>query len=515
MPRRSKKSIPLAYSGAVMRSSTPRRVYSSDGNSVTISGHEYFDSVNPGGSITGGVPLQNLWLSPNSLPGKLQVEARLWERFRFKSFKVHYEPIVSAATAGSLIMSYDFDPADLDLPADPSSIPLIMANRSAVLARVNSPYTFTARLDPRAERFWILPDEATSASDLRLQNQGIVTIYSGSDLTAQDYGHIAFEYVIEFFNPCLESIGTVGGKINSQPFSTSASNPLQGSTAYSWWDRVKVDDFNTTSYSDTSNYIMDAIAQTNSMMKKLGKVRQVVDAIKTIPLDIFGHGEKVMGIEIPAGGSLGGMLNYEKAMRAEYNVSDKVRRAPPGVLPTQLDVHTVSNVSDGGLYLVSKYNGNYVAWDYPVHNIEYSIFPSGSSDSGRTASAGLVGQPLPLFTGTTSDIDVLAVGTLDDGLGNEYYYRHASLTFNLRNNTPYPCYLYLSDTPATYGDTTNLYAMFRWSLQLGTFCPETVLSISADPDAAFLHRAERTSIEVPVLGLPSSGGVPASAAAKL
>jgi hypothetical protein len=453
--------------------------------------------------------ITTLFLNPSSLPGKIAVEARIWERFRFNKFIVHYEPIVPATQAGTLIAAYDFDPTDADYTPGAASVPLILGNRSAEMFRVNTPNTFRVRLDPSKDRFWVQPEPSTD--DYRLMYQGVVTLYNGDQYASTlNLGHISIEYEVTLYNPCLDSTGVTLTPDSKQKF----INPVNGYGTYQSVATDLTDDLKTSLGGSGMDKYQDVFGKliSQATASLAGHTRQ---EFAKLPVDPGDDGQEIWGWIIRPGTTLAGALAFYRYLRfrrpPETSRKKEVRTAAaadPSAAPTSTEAVDLkywtgeSGIQYGGLYLISWYDGEWRVWSLPIHDQTRSLFEPGTTtdDASRYFAPSV---PLTFYGVGTGGVNSAVAGytVYTNSDTNEYTHSQTggTLTLNVKNSTGHPMYVYMSATPWFPGDASTfdaIYATTRCNFYEGEFCPTIEVVSTGTTLPALLEKSPHVSATV-------------------
>jgi len=195
--------------------------------SILVSGQDLIGPVNvPSGAVTLGQVLYNSPLGPSSgaLSGtRLSQYGKLYERYLFKRFKVHWSPTVATGLPLGVVLTYDRDPSDETPPSSIQGLQSLLGHEGAVTGPIWSPMSLEAKLDAPSQAFYT---NSKYDADERLAYQGqfyVAMSNAASGLgVGATLGLLWIEYEIEFFQPQLEGPVLYG----DQRRQTAGSNVL-------------------------------------------------------------------------------------------------------------------------------------------------------------------------------------------------------------------------------------------------------------------------------------------------
>jgi hypothetical protein len=186
-------------------STKPIRFVSDDGMSATVSGTEYLGPVTVGNSNVSGDIVISYLLNPTRVLSRLSAIASTYERFMYKSLKIHYAPIVPATQAGSIVMCLELDPDDVTGDS-PDNIRTFLNNMNNMAFQVSQPASYTCHLDLKIPYLYC---EHSGHADVDIEPrtylQGVVLGAFNGSAPASDtvMGSLFAEYTIEFRDPQL------------------------------------------------------------------------------------------------------------------------------------------------------------------------------------------------------------------------------------------------------------------------------------------------------------------------
>jgi hypothetical protein len=143
-------------------------------------------------------------LNPLAISGsRLALYSRLYTKFRFESFTIHFLPTSGTAATGALLMSLIQDP-ELD-PGEQGVIRYIqalMTTPGADSQPVSLPFSFKPKLDSEKGReYYLAPD---LEGENRLTLQGIIKIVALNAISTAP-GFIWFNYKVVLYEPVLNT----------------------------------------------------------------------------------------------------------------------------------------------------------------------------------------------------------------------------------------------------------------------------------------------------------------------
>jgi len=232
-----RRRVPSPMVGLAMRSRAPQ-VRSSDMSTKThrTTGTEFIGTVTGSGAATAGTMLFTLLVGPNSLGvGRLKVFSTLYEKYRFRKFRLRYVPIANATVSGQVMGYFDQDPTDVA----PATTPLVAFQRGVAHYGAKTSNVWESRdfelMDDEPKR--LLYSEGnlgnTTVADVRMLYQARFTLLAASALTAVPLGNLYLDYIIDFVDPQIDERPVAGSAVMIQSGgSASQSNPLGTATTY-------------------------------------------------------------------------------------------------------------------------------------------------------------------------------------------------------------------------------------------------------------------------------------------
>jgi hypothetical protein len=149
-----------------------------------------------------GTTILNFFLCPSAFPNsRLASFATLYEKFCFRSFKVHYAADCSFSDSGTLLLAYDPDIADATPPATDDGIRSLLGMQASTTTQISKSCVLSVtRNDPQA--FYYTNRDPLDADRLAYQGQIYVTVLSFC--TNAFPGTVWIEYELDLFDPTNE-----------------------------------------------------------------------------------------------------------------------------------------------------------------------------------------------------------------------------------------------------------------------------------------------------------------------
>jgi len=136
---------------------------------------------------------------------RLAQYGKLYERYLFKKFKVHWSPCVATGLPLGVVLTYDRDPSDDTPPSSIQGLQSLLGHKGAVTGPIWSPLTLDADLDAPNQAFYT---NSRYDADERLAYQGQLYVAMSNAASGLGVGAtlglVWIEYEIEFFQPQLE-----------------------------------------------------------------------------------------------------------------------------------------------------------------------------------------------------------------------------------------------------------------------------------------------------------------------
>jgi len=213
--------------------STTRR-----GEGVRIRGRDFFDTVQAGSVTPQGTAVANFPINPNSLPGtRLAQFCQLYEKYRFRKFRIIAVPNNPTSSSGMYGMSYDRDPTDATPDVSIQGVREYMAMPGTVLASSWKQCVMDCPLLEPVTDYYI--NAASGGGDERLVDQGQFYFWMPEDSPSGTTLKwvLIIDYDLELFIPQL------GGNLAAVSFQsiagTSALAFSPGSAAKAGWNRLQ------------------------------------------------------------------------------------------------------------------------------------------------------------------------------------------------------------------------------------------------------------------------------------
>lgn len=143
----------------------------------------------------------SILLSPDTLNGRLALQARTYDRYAFRKVKLTYVGRVSTSQSGSFALSYVSDPV---IPSP--SFALVTSMCPCIQASFYTPHAEVIVVDDMANpRTYFTLLDATSSASLRTTVQGtIVGFPDSASIGATTQGFIYIDYLIDLYQPTLD-----------------------------------------------------------------------------------------------------------------------------------------------------------------------------------------------------------------------------------------------------------------------------------------------------------------------
>jgi hypothetical protein len=344
-----------------------------------------------------------------------------------------------------------------------------MANRTASIHRVCAPFTKRLAIDLRGgERFWVSSGDGSTYAE-RLEYQGVVRVSVVNGLTTEkSYGNISMQYEIELFNPCLATVGSALRTDSKQRVSSPATNFASAEE-----DSVK----------EGKQYLSKVFDHLKDQAVRYG-VRSLFNIAK-LPLPELSD---VSSFLVSPGAALKGKLDL---WTKQYFAGAAATGCPTDTLPKAgasygsfLDA---TNYVEGGLYLVSWYEGAWRQWSVPVHISDSSVYIPDGEDYGALQVS---------FDGAFSALTKYHSACYVAGTTNDMAYITCSLVVNIRNLTDKPCYVYWSNWTPTSTRPEGAGYYYRADFVEGDFTGgrQLLLTKTADADEEVLRLQHLSSL---------------------
>lgn len=213
---------------------------------MTVSHREYIGGVSafdttgnfclcPFGSsvaTANAIPLRTYALNPansNLFPWLAGI-ASAFDKYKFRSVKVIYEPVCSTATAGTVCIACDPDPLDA-MPITWAQITSLSASKHA---SVWSPMVFRVPSSYFRKSLFISAPYDSSVPDRRLTDSGSLAVAIEQYGTTGGYGKLYIEYTVRLIDPEVSSssAGSTGNALVSRAGGNGCSVYATSATGY-------------------------------------------------------------------------------------------------------------------------------------------------------------------------------------------------------------------------------------------------------------------------------------------
>ncbi len=145
--------------------------------------------------------INSIFLSPDTLNGRLALQARTYDRYVFRKVRLWYLPRVPTTQAGSFVLGYVNDPV---FPS-PTYTTVSSMSPSMTATFYGEPRCVDLVDDMKTEKTWFTTYDATNAATLRLTVQGTVLgVPDATSIGATVMGRVWIEYMIDLFQPTLD-----------------------------------------------------------------------------------------------------------------------------------------------------------------------------------------------------------------------------------------------------------------------------------------------------------------------
>jgi len=191
---------------------------------------------------------------------------RHYERFRTNSLKMHFTPVVSKTTAGSISAAPDFDPYD-SAPSDSQALSVSDRFRSFP---VSNPGTIDCT--PYFKEWkWVAP-----ATDLRLMSAGFfVSFTDNPDLIPVGYWTLEYDIELAIITPPRAAINVANNDRILSVRNCASNYKLPGSLTMALTDKIHIQSNNT----DPTDWVIGGIIADNLIGGRLEDIRgQLIEA---------------------------------------------------------------------------------------------------------------------------------------------------------------------------------------------------------------------------------------------
>lgn len=184
-----------------MRQALPGAKYK---DAIRVYGHELIGPV-PSTATGAFNVLANYFLNPQVFQGtRLAQFSSLYEKYVFRKLKIHFDSAMPSTATGQYTIAFDKDISDETPPASLIGLRQMMAFQNSGLSAIWDNSTLDVELsDP--QDFYYTNTSQSLAGDERLVYQGQFYLMVASQLSLAMAGNFWIEYVIDLYDPQLES----------------------------------------------------------------------------------------------------------------------------------------------------------------------------------------------------------------------------------------------------------------------------------------------------------------------
>lgn len=198
-------------------------------DAIRIRGCDYLGAVKVPAAEAPGSVYNEIYMSPADFPGtRIELMARLYEKFLFEVFDFKYLPAVGSDVPGQLVIAHDRDISDATPSADENGVREYLAMEDAKAGSVWKPITARCPLRSEEDGFFCNP---VVGGDDRLAYQGqtyVACVAPSGKAQGSTLGIILIEYVVIFFIPQLQG----GIPVNSVVSPNSPIQTVDGNTGF-------------------------------------------------------------------------------------------------------------------------------------------------------------------------------------------------------------------------------------------------------------------------------------------
>jgi len=229
------ESVAAAYSSGLKTYFKVRPGPKKFKDSIIVNGLDYLEDVKmPGATPVPGQVLTEIYLNPTEFGGtRFNQYGKLYEKFLFTDFKVHYIPGVGTAKSGSLILAHDRDIYDNTPPTGLAGVRELLSMEDAVSDSVWKSFSMRCPLEMPDVGYFTSPNGV----DDRLAYQGQVycAVLGVPDATLNtSLGSLAIEYEAVLFVPQNENFvvnNTYSANLSTGFSAADALKPFAGVNA--------------------------------------------------------------------------------------------------------------------------------------------------------------------------------------------------------------------------------------------------------------------------------------------
>ena len=128
---------------------------------------------------------------------RFQAFAALYEKYRVRRLRFHYQPACPTSTAGQVVMAWDNDPADPAAGAGDPGVRQLLSYRNNVVFSVFEPASLSVTFDDSVANYYTSP-----GTEPRLSSPGTMQLAAVAAVpNATTLGSVWIEYEVEFSSP--------------------------------------------------------------------------------------------------------------------------------------------------------------------------------------------------------------------------------------------------------------------------------------------------------------------------
>jgi len=187
--------------GEVMRQALSGVKYK---DAIRVFGHELIGPV-PSSATNAFTVLANYFLNPQVFQGtRLAQFSSLYEKYVFRKLRIHFDSAMPSTATGQYTIAFDKDISDETPPASLIGLRQMMAFQNSGLSAIWDKSVLDVELsDP--QDFYYTNTSQSLIGDERLVYQGQFYLMIASQLSNSLAGNFWIEYVIDLYDPQLES----------------------------------------------------------------------------------------------------------------------------------------------------------------------------------------------------------------------------------------------------------------------------------------------------------------------
>lgn len=155
-----------------------------------------------GGTAT--ISINNFRLSPDTLNGRLALQARTYSRYCFREVTLEFVSRVPTTQAGSFVLGYSEDPAALGF-GTPAFGSVCEMSPSVQASFITPHVVFPLLRNYSSQKTWFTEYAGATTPEDRQTAQGVVAGYPDvTSIGAVTMGHLWIDYVIDLYQPTLD-----------------------------------------------------------------------------------------------------------------------------------------------------------------------------------------------------------------------------------------------------------------------------------------------------------------------